>query len=452
MIDNVAWNGEDERWFNFITSIFVNFVFVKFSIIIPTSNKCTESLQPCINSLIKNTDLSNTEVIIVANGCTDNTKEFIDNISKDNPAIKLLWIDDAIGYTKATNMGIRAAKGDYIILLNNDTEILDWGKNVWIDILKEPFLKYGDCGITGPYMNYDYNANRNFLIFFCVMIKKSIFDKIGLLDECFSPGYGEDLDYCLKVEDSGYKVIQVPEGQDLTFDGKQAVGNFPLYHEGSGTFGDYKNKEELIQRNNNILKQRYGKMEVNIEKALLIDGWMAESELRWLAEKSTQSKVFIEIGSFKGRSSYSIVKNLPEDGILYCIDTFLGSETERNFQHKDAKLKNGDFLYLEFLKNMWEFYVTGKVKPIRMSSENASNLLYENGIKSDCLFIDAAHEFLPVKNDIKNWLRVCKKNSIICGHDFYPDGNGWPGVYRAVKEAFPNVKHAPNTSIWYQEV
>jgi GT2 family glycosyltransferase len=47
------------------------------------------------------------------------------------------------------------------------------------------------------------------------MIRKSIFDKLGGLDEAFNPGYGEDIDFCYKARNAGYRVVQVPNDVNL---------------------------------------------------------------------------------------------------------------------------------------------------------------------------------------------------------------------------------------------
>lgn len=93
------------------------------SIVIPTFQHFEDCLRPCITSIIQFTDLSNVEVIVVANGCGDDgTKEYVESLGGP---FKLIWFDNNLGYAKATNEGMKVAKGEYIILLNNDTKLLD---------------------------------------------------------------------------------------------------------------------------------------------------------------------------------------------------------------------------------------------------------------------------------------------------------------------------------------
>lgn len=252
---------------------------MKTSIIIPTYNHCSDLLQPLCESIIKYTNLNDVEIIIVANGCIDNTKEYINSLGSP---FKLIWIDEPSGYTKSTNMGIKASTGDFVILLNNDCLLLPQEKNAWIDILLEPF-KHDIVGMTGPMKTFCPQAQIDFLIFFCVCIRRSVFDKIGILDEIFSPGYGEDIDFTARLLSAEYEIEQVCPSNEY-YGPNQMLGGFPIYHAGNVTFKNWPGGEELLTKNNKILHDRYNISDVTIDKALHCDGYMNTYELKWLAE------------------------------------------------------------------------------------------------------------------------------------------------------------------------
>lgn len=211
----------------------------KISIIVPTYNHLSDCLKPCLDSVAKLTNLEDVEIIVVANGCKDGTADYVDSLGHP---FKLVWFDEGLGFTKATNAGIKRALGEYIILLNNDTVILDQApKNAWIDMLVAPFLTDEKVGITGPLELWDSYADARVMIFFCVCIKRKLFDEIGLLDEAYSPGGGEDICFSVEAQKLGYKQVVVPGElrQGTTSEGEVTnSGGFPIYHKGEGTFSE----------------------------------------------------------------------------------------------------------------------------------------------------------------------------------------------------------------------
>jgi FkbM family methyltransferase len=225
----------------------------KYSIVIPTYNHCDDLLKPCIESIIKYTDTDLLEIIVVANGCTDNTREYVES---HGDFIKLIWVDEGIGYTRATNLGIKAATGEYVIPLNNDTEFLEQEKNYWLKMLEAPFVN-PKMGITGILELYDPFAETKFPVFFCVMIPKRLFDEIGLLDEIFSPGYGEDIDFSIRASKAGYIYKCVDTEY---YDNGVRCTTYPIWHKNNKTFGEMPEYgSEIVVRNSKILEERYGK-------------------------------------------------------------------------------------------------------------------------------------------------------------------------------------------------
>ena len=227
----------------------------KISIIIPTYNHCDDLLKPCISSIIQYTDLTDIEVIICANGCTDNTKEYVESLGKP---FKLVWIEQNAGFPGAINAGLKSALGDYIILLNNDIVLLEQEKNRWIYLLTSPFSN-GKIGITGSYGEHNLAANKYFLVFFCVAIKREVITKLGLLDEIFSPGGCEDVDYCVKAVQAGFELKRIEE-------------YFPIYHKLEQTRKEDPKFQEIHNRNSQIVAERYNhqwKLGNNWERAVI---------------------------------------------------------------------------------------------------------------------------------------------------------------------------------------
>lgn len=391
------------------------------SIIVPTYLR-PDRLNECLVSLIANTDLANCQVIVVANGAPEETA----HICAKYP-VRLIWHDEPLGYAHASNIGIQASDSEFVVLLNDDCKVLG---PQWIPMLLEPFSD-SRMGITGSQRLTDRFSGHEFLIFFCVMVRRKVFDDIGLLDET-GRSYGEDISFCIEAEHRGWKWKQVPnENSRLeTKDGRTSwINEFPVYHEGEATANLMPDWSETVERNGARLRERYA---VDIERARDIGGWMGDDELHHLASAAKRSRVFIEIGAWAGRSSRAIADNLPKDGVLYCADTW-----------RDADTGADDDIYLQFMANLSEHIASGKVRPIRMDSLTAATTSRAMNVTADCVFIDGAHDYATVKADIAAWLPLVKTGGVLCGHDY----GVREGVTRAVDEIL-DAHVARKTTIW----
>lgn len=230
----------------------------KISIVIPTAfDKLDSLLKPAIESLLAYTDMDQTEVIVVSNGCTDGTDEYVKSLG---PKFKLLSFPDAMGYTRATNEGIKVSTGEYIILFNNDVVLLGQPRNQWIDILLAPYVNNPKMGITGPLQLHDDYADADVIIGFCLCISRAALEAVGGgLDEVFSPGGGEDIDLCCKVRQKGFVVRQVPDEGKLGFSHTN-TGNFPIWHVNNQTFKDIPEYTRFIVKKNGLVNlKKYNK-------------------------------------------------------------------------------------------------------------------------------------------------------------------------------------------------
>ena len=241
---------------------------MKYSIIIPHWHKWDELLKPCLESIIKNTStkrLAETEIIIVCNGSQEAESIDVNKLSPEyysNPYVswmdgmninfKIIKYPDPIGYTRATNAGIKEAKGEFVILMNDDCIILDYSpKDEWMDILVKPF-EDPTVGVTGVKKIYSQQAKSSFLVFFLVMIKRSIFDTVGYLDESFSPGGGEDIDFCLRLKKFGLRAVKAPKDDENYEYGTE----YPIYHAGEKSVFDVPGWEEGFWKRMAVIEHR----------------------------------------------------------------------------------------------------------------------------------------------------------------------------------------------------
>jgi glycosyltransferase involved in cell wall biosynthesis len=246
---------------------------MKYSVVIPTYNHCDDFLKPCVESIFKYTNLADIELIISANGCSDNTSLYLDELRYKFNSLglaknfKVVWSDEALGYPKATNAGIKESTCDKIVLLNNDCTLLEQNTNEWLEILNTSFSNFEKCGISCIVRDYSLVIQNYYAVFFCVMIKRQLFEELGYLNEEYSPGSGEDMEFSILAQQKGYEIRQVFDTMKL--DKKYFTGKFPIYHYGEGTVHDSKLVPKwgsIFLRNKFKLAKKYNKEWLKMKK------------------------------------------------------------------------------------------------------------------------------------------------------------------------------------------
>lgn len=227
------------------------------SIVIATYNKL-EFTQQCIESLREFTEPGSYELIVVDNHSIDGTVAWL----QQQADIRTVFNEQNLGFPKACNQGIEIATGDNILLLNNDTIVTEgWLGNMLHALYSSDGIgavgsvtnscSYGQA-IPVPYSGLadmhafakQHNSQPNpslweerlKLIGYCMLIKKSVIDEVGLLDERFTPGNYEDDDLSLRIRLAGYKLLLCKD----TF----------IHHYGSASFRDAPPEYVRLMQNN----------------------------------------------------------------------------------------------------------------------------------------------------------------------------------------------------------
>jgi len=199
----------------------------KTSIIILTMNGL-EVTKQCVESIFRHTE--DFECIFVDNGSTDGTREYLQTI----PHSQLIVNEVNRGFSGGNNQGMAAAKGEYIVLLNNDTVVTE----NWLNGLLAWLEQNPSIGIVGPRAHFisgsqmvdgvTYQNMQEMEVFarewvkqhrgqgffphkllgFCMVFHRSLMEKIGGLDERFFPGNFEDDDFSLRTRIAG-KILWV---------------------------------------------------------------------------------------------------------------------------------------------------------------------------------------------------------------------------------------------------
>lgn len=399
---------------------------MKYSIVIPTYNHCDDFLKPCVESILKYSRLEDVEIIISANGCTDNTFDYLNELKYIyGSRIKTVWMDEPAGYPKATNTGIVAAShGEYVILLNNDTKLLEQYTNQWLDILEKPFKNDPSCGISCIIKEYSPVVNEEFAVFFCVMIHRKVFERIGLLNEDFGVGSGEDIEFCVRTQQAGFTIHEVFEKERL--DSKYYGGNFPIYHFGEGTVHD----ESLVQDWNytfvsnkiklaNKLNKNWNNMKIQNDKKIAVIT-PVHNDIEHL---------FNAINSVKSQTINNVVHYIYDDASTDGVDKLLSNV-------QDANLIS--FLGLE-----------------NKGQSFARNFLIHKAIADGCdliAFLDSDDVWDPMH--LKDSLDAKQNNNIVYSKPTFIDTNG-NILYASnipVPDIFVGKQLLHNNFIWISSV
>ena len=222
--------------------------------------------QKCLESIYQNCAPDAYSIVVVDNASTDGVLDWL----KEQPDILLIGCDENLGFPAGCNVGIEYAdpKQD-ILLLNNDTRMthnaLFWlrmglyenehvgatgciANYCGVDQLEDVMFSLPD-----DYMEYAKTINvpcenpyeeKNKLGGFAMLIKREALDRVGYLDEAFSPGYFEDDDISMRIHQAGYRLL--------------VCHNSFIYHAGSQSFIKRTDLEEIFARNHEYMVHKWG--------------------------------------------------------------------------------------------------------------------------------------------------------------------------------------------------
>ncbi|WP_136608391.1 glycosyltransferase family 2 protein [Paenibacillus dokdonensis] len=233
------------------------------SIIIPTCNGLS-LLISCVESIRSYTDTPY-EIIVVDNASTDGTDAYC-----IREGIVFISLPVNEGFPKACNLGMKVARGDYLLLLNNDVTVT----HNWLSNLLVAADSSADVGLVGPVTNEASGLQKMELSFrdlpdfqriaaennlsdagrwievrriigMCLLLKREVLHRIGYLDEVFSPGHYEDDDYCHRARISGFRLL--------------ICKDVLVHHRGSASFKQSQPEElkALINRNHRLFMDKW---------------------------------------------------------------------------------------------------------------------------------------------------------------------------------------------------
>ncbi len=249
----------------------------KVSILIPNKDS-VNALRDCINSILKLTTYQNYEIIIIENNSEESrTFKYYDAIQKNEKVKVITYNEKGFNYSKIVNFGVKNSDADYVLQLNSDTELLtpDWlekfigfaqredvgavGARLYYKdkSIQHAGIVVGICGLaanmlTGlpdgihAYFGKDcLIQNMSAVTGACLFSKRSIYEEVGYMDEEKFKIAFNDVDFCLKIREKGYKIIYNPFIELIHYESK------------TRGYEDTPEKKERFERESNSFKEKW---------------------------------------------------------------------------------------------------------------------------------------------------------------------------------------------------
>jgi len=248
------------------------------SLLIPTRDRL-DLLERCVGSILSKTTYRHFEIIILDNESTEPaTHAYFTRIQADDPRVKVLPYPFPFNYSAMNNFGVRQAEGELIGLINNDTEVIS---PEWLSEMASHALR-PDIGCVGAKLYYENDTIQHAGVVFvnggvaghshlkwpatssgyfrrlcltqnysavtaaCLLVRKTVYQQVGGLDEENLHVAFNDVDFCLKVSEAGYRNLWTPYAE--------------LYHHESQTRGadDSPEKKARFERETAYMRARWG--------------------------------------------------------------------------------------------------------------------------------------------------------------------------------------------------
>lgn len=229
---------------------------IELSIIIVSWN-VKKLLGKCLKSIEENNQTVNSEVIVVDNASRDGSPEFV---SRNFPWVKVIRNSENLGFSRANNIGIKNSSGKNVVFLNPDTLLLEdsfhkmvatFGENRRVGaigcklidkekqidfhcatrfptisgLIFEPYwsklFKGGIRSYTMKEWNHETNRIVEVLSGACLMVRRSVLDKVGIFDEDIFM-YVDDVDLCYRIKESGMELLYLADTEIVHY-GKQST-------------------------------------------------------------------------------------------------------------------------------------------------------------------------------------------------------------------------------------
>ena len=221
------------------------------SILIPNKDHA-DDLEKCLHSIYARTNYDNYEVLVIENNSTDPaTFDYYKTLPQRYEGCRVVTYRGGFNFSAINNLGRKAAKGQYLLLLNNDVEVLshDWlgellaeasqpgvaacGAMLYYpdDTIQHAGVITGLGGYAGHSHKYHRRGASGYLFRLaavqdysavtaaCLLVRAEVYDALGGLDEAFTVAFN-DVDFCLRIREAGWRIAWTPYAELYHFESK----------------------------------------------------------------------------------------------------------------------------------------------------------------------------------------------------------------------------------------
>ncbi|BDW10217.1 hypothetical protein PSHI8_02990 [Polynucleobacter sp. SHI8] len=278
-------------------SLFIHVIILGYTNFSQTSKKCLDS----IVSEFKRQDVLFT---VIDNGSPDDAATQQEIYATQHPNLNSVVFPDNLGFAGGMNFGANLMPVEWVLLLGSDTI---FSRGAFEILYSELKMMSSDIGIVGPVTNeagtsqmIDFSQKSEEILahyesnhpirsglnvplyradFFCVAIRKSLWDQLNGLSLSYGRGYYEDFDFCMRAKALGYCILLL---EDVF-----------VYHQGSASFKQDPNQKALIKNNKKIFMSKFPKAQLRhrrLDNLMVLNHYLNLS-LEQLSEKEIQSRI-----------------------------------------------------------------------------------------------------------------------------------------------------------------
>ncbi len=222
-----------------------------------------EATKECVDSVMRHTDYPY-RLILIDNASKRETEEYLKGLkgAKGDRELILIRNSENLGFVRAVNQGIKASSAPYICIMNNDTV----AASGWLAEMIAVMESRPEIGLLNPSSNTSGQFPEGASIDayaaslkkfkgeiqelytcrgFCMLLKRPVIEKLGLLDEIYHLGYFDDTDYCKRAQALGFRTARAKASY--------------VYHKENTSFKAFKDNRELFRKNEEVFFGRWGR-------------------------------------------------------------------------------------------------------------------------------------------------------------------------------------------------